>query len=70
MKRGRVLIEYDHTFNIFLHVKEEESSLLPPTQACRTSSGPYSSGFAQIDLQTAADLFTSHPPSFSFLKNF
>ncbi len=67
MGRGRVLIEYDHTFNIFLRVKQAESPSLPPTHSCRTSSGPSRSllwictVFPQLDSQTAGDLFTSHP---------
>lgn len=37
-----MLIEYDHTYNIFLHVKQAESTFLPPTHACRTSPGAFS----------------------------
>lgn len=50
--RGSVLIEDDHTYNIFLGVKQAEWTSLPPTHACRTSRGACSfpNGFAVFSL--------------------
>lgn len=68
-----MLIEYDHTSNIFLRVRQAESTSLPPTHSCRTSPGLSRSllwictVFPQLDSQTAGDLFTSHPPTPSFI---
>lgn len=65
MGKGRVLIEYDHTSNIFLHVKQAESTF--PAAHTRThniirafSSLALDLFSPQLDSQTAGDFI--HPP--------